>query len=59
MKLININQLANYLGVHRHTARKKYAMYMDLKTSKTDFLTANDIAKLDDVELDFVLSRIK
>lgn len=57
--IVSKKQLANYLGVSYPTALKKYQMYLDLKSSKKDFLTAFDIAKLDDLELDFVLSRLK
>jgi len=58
MKLTK-KELANYLGVHRNTVTKYYNMYLDLKTSKSDFLTAYDVAQLDDVSLDFVLSRLR
>lgn len=57
MKLTK-KELANYLGVHRNTVNKYYQMYLDLKTSKADFLTAYDVALLDDVPVDFVLSRL-
>jgi len=57
--VVSRKQLANYLGVSYSTAKRKYKLYMDIKTSKNQFLTSYDIASLDDLEHDFVLSRLK